>query len=332
MIIYRDAIYALDKKNIENFLGNYDLTLEEDVEYTIIAIDNEKIVATGSVSGNVLKCFAVDDKYRGYGITNKIISNLIEYEYKNGRNHLFIFTKPNNEKIFTDFGFSKVAEVEDVVLLDNNIKKLYNILDSIESKENSGAIVINANPMTKGHLQLIDYARKEVDKLHVFMVLEDRSDFPYEDRYNIVKEATKNMENVVIHRGNEYIISRSTFPTYFYKDKKIVIKSYSRLDLTIFGEYFVKTLNIKKRFVGTEDSDIVTKTYNEEMKNILPKYGVEIIEIPRFKLKDGEVISASKVRKCLKEGKYIETYKYLPEATINYLKSEKGQKVVENLK
>lgn len=332
MIEYKEAIYKFDKKDIEKFLEKYNLTLEEDVEYTIIAMDNDEIVGTGSVSGNVLKCFAVDDDYRGFGITNAIISRLLEYEYKNGRNHLFIFTKPKNSKIFANLGFSEVARVDDVVLFDSDIKCLYNILKKIEDKDESGVIIVNANPMTKGHLQLIEKAASEVKKLHVFMVLEDKSDFPYEDRYNIVKEATEHLDNVVIHRGNEYIISRATFPTYFYKDKKIIIKSYSTLDITIFAEYFVKALNIKKRFVGTEVTDVVTRVYNEEMKRILPEYGVEVVEVPRFELEGNDIISATKVRKYLKEKNYDEAFKYLPEATIKYLKSDKAKESLENLR
>ncbi|OLR63366.1 hypothetical protein [Peptoniphilus porci] len=61
------------------------------------------------------------------------------------------------------------------------------------------------------------------------------------------------------------------------------------------------------------------------MKKILPNYGVELVEIERLK-SDEEVISASKVRKLLKEKKFQEAYKYLPAATIKALKSDEGQK------
>lgn len=326
MIEYRQVM-KFEKKNVEKFLKNFDINYEKDVDYTLAAFDGDKIVGTGSAAGRVLKCFAIDETYQGMGITNAIITRLIDYQYERGESHLFIFTKPKNIKIFSDFGFSLVEETEDVALLDNKIEKLYELLKNMEDDRESGAIVINANPMTKGHLYLIETARKMTDLLHVFMVEEDGSTFPYEFRYKIVAEEVSKFDNVILHRGNDYIISKNTFPTYFYKDEKTVLKAYSELDTKIFGSYFVKALNIKKRFVGSEDKDLVTKNYNDTMKKILPNYGVELVEIPRIKSGD-EVISASRVRKLLKEKKFEEAYKYLPDATIEALKSEEGQRII----
>lgn len=316
-----------EKKKVEKFLKRFDIDYEKDVEYTIIAVDGDKIVGTGSSSGRVLKCFAIDENYQGMGITNAIITRLLNHQYEVGNKHLFIFTKPKNIKIFSDFGFSLVEETEDVALLDNKIEKLHCILKNISDNRESGAIVINANPMTKGHLYLIETARKFTDLLHIFMVEEDGSTFPYEFRYKIVKEEVDKFDDVILHPGNDYIISKNTFPTYFYKDEKTILKAYSELDTKIFGRYFAKALNIKKRFVGTEDLDIVTKNYNDTMKKILPNYGVELVEIDRLK-SDEEVISASKVRKLLKEGNFEEAYKYLPAATIKALKSDEGQRII----
>lgn len=326
MIEYRQVM-KFEKKKIEKFLKDFNINYERDVEYTIAAFDGEKIIGTGSAAGRVLKCFAIDETYQGMGITNAIITRLIDHEYEIGNKHLFIFTKPKNIKIFSDFGFSLVEETEDVALLDNKIEKLHEILKNMEDDRESGAIVINANPMTKGHLYLIEEARKMTDLLHIFMVEEDGSTFPYEFRYKIVAEEVSKFRDVILHKGNDYIISKNTFPTYFYKDEKTILKAYSELDTKIFGRYFAKALKIKKRFVGTEDKDLVTKNYNETMKKILPAYGVELIEIPRIE-SDGEVISASKVRKLLKEKKFEEAYKFLPDATIVALKSEEGQRII----
>lgn len=326
MIDYRQVM-KFEKKDVEKFLEGFDINYERDVDYTIVALDGDKIVGTGSCSGRVLKCFAIDTNYQGMGITNSIITRLLDYQYQVGNKHLFIFTKPKNIKIFTDFGFSLVEKTDDVALLDNKIDELNQLLKNIEDQRESGAIVVNANPMTKGHLYLINEARKMTDLLHIFMVEEDGSTFPYDFRYKIVKEELEKFDDVVVHPGNDYIISKNTFPTYFYKDEKTILKAYSELDTKIFGKYFAKSLNIKKRFVGTEDKDVVTKNYNETMERILPDYGVEVVEIPRASL-DKEIISASKVREFLKERKFEEAYKFLPKATIKALKSEEGQRII----
>ena len=326
MIDYRQVM-KFEKKDVEKFLEGFDIKYERDVDYTIVALDGDKVVGTGSCDGRILKCFAIDPTYQGMGITNTIITRLLDHQYQVGNKHLFIFTKPKSIKIFTDFGFSIVEKTEDVALLDNKIEELNQLLKNIEDQRESGAIVVNANPMTKGHLYLINEARKMTDLLHVFMVEEDESTFPYDFRYKIVKEELEKFDDVLVHPGNNYIISKNTFPTYFYKDEKTILKAYSELDSKIFGRYFARTLNIKKRFVGTEDKDLVTKNYNETMERILPDYGIEVVEIPRASL-DDEIISASKVRLFLKERKFEEAYKFLPEATIKALKSEEGQRII----
>lgn len=326
MIDYRQVM-KFEKKDVEKFLEGFDIKYERDVDYTIVALDGDKVVGTGSCAGRILKCFAIDPTYQGMGITNTIITRLLDHQYQVGNKHLFIFTKPKSIKIFTDFGFSIVEKTEDVALLDNKIEELNQLLKNIEDQRESGAIVVNANPMTKGHLYLINEARKMTDLLHVFMVEEDESTFPYDFRYKIVKEELEKFDDVLVHPGNNYIISKNTFPTYFYKGEKTILKAYSELDSKIFGRYFARTLNIKKRFVGTEDKDLVTKNYNETMERILPDYGIEVVEIPRASL-DDEIISASKVRLFLKERKFEEAYKFLPEATIKALKSEEGQRII----
>ena len=127
-----------DRKKVENFLAERDLLLDKDVEYTLIFEDNDKIIGTGSVAGNVLKCMALDDNYQGMGLSNQIVSKLIEYQTEKGRTHLFIFTKPMYKNQMTDFGFKVVAEIEDkVILLDNNINEIKKFTDSVLEKINS---------------------------------------------------------------------------------------------------------------------------------------------------------------------------------------------------
>ena len=58
-------------------------------------------------------------------------------------------------------------------------------------RRNVGAIVMNCNPFTLGHLYLIEYAAKEVDQLFIFVVEEDASFFSFDDRIMLVREGTK---------------------------------------------------------------------------------------------------------------------------------------------
>jgi [citrate (pro-3S)-lyase] ligase len=77
-------------------------------------------------------------------------------------------------------------------------------------------------------------------------------------------------------------------------------------------------LGIKKRFVGKEPFDKITKQYNEAMKEVLPRHGIELIEIPRLEM-DGRGISASEVRASLKSGDLTRIAQIVPPATYDYL-------------
>ena len=63
-----------------------------------------------------------------------------------------------------------------------------------------------------------------------------------------------------------------------------------------------------------EPEDEVTNEYNLAMKRILPSHRIRLIEIPR-KENGKKVISASRARKYLENGKYDELKTLIPETT-----------------
>ncbi len=184
----------------------------------------------------------------------------------------------------------------------------------------NGSIVMNCNPFTLGHRYLIEYAASRVDYLYIFVVEENKSYFPFEDRYKLVQQGTADLPNVVVLPSGNFIISAVTFPGYFYKDDLKETKIDCSNDLNVFAQYIAPALNIKVRFAGEEPLDPVTKQYNEGMTEILPQHGMEFCEIPRKKDDEGVgVISASRVRKCLEAGKLEELKPLVPQTTYNYL-------------
>lgn len=181
-----------------------------------------------------------------------------------------------------------------------------------------GAIVMNANPFTKGHRYLIEYAAKKVDHLYVFVLEEDCSFFCFHDRIRLVKEGTKDLQNVTVFRGGEFIISKKTFPEYFEKQDSVANSS---KDIEIFARLIAPILDIKYRFVGKEPYSVVTNGYNEQMRALFPKFGISFVEVERTDV-DGEIISATKVRKAC-ETKDIKTLKaMLPRTTFEFVKDK----------
>lgn len=270
------------------------------------------------------------------GIANKVISHLINKAYSLGRKQLFVYTKPKNIDIFLDLGFYKIAEIPgEVVLLENEYNGIEKFLKNIPLPKTKGSlissVVVNCNPFTLGHQYLIEKASIDSDWVYVFVVSEDKSDFPTEVRLKLVKEGIKHLKNVTVYQTNDYLISNATFPSYFLKKYDDATKLHAALDIEVFAKYFIPILNIKRRYVGEEPLCELTSYYNNTMKLILPNYGVDVIELPRKEI-NNEVISASRVRRLLKEGRISDVKNLVPLSTYNFLISSEAQNIVEKIK
>ena len=57
-----------DRQALREFLGARGLQWESDIEYSVACLAEGRIVGTGSLSGRVIKCLAVDEGLRGEGV------------------------------------------------------------------------------------------------------------------------------------------------------------------------------------------------------------------------------------------------------------------------
>lgn len=198
----------------------------------------------------------------------------------------------------------------------HDIVNKYPLTDKIKT---CGAIVMNCNPFTKGHRYLIEYAATRVDRLYVFVVEENKSFFKFKDRLEMVENGVADLPNVVVTSSGKFMISSYTFPEYFMKDY-VKEKDFDVTnDLELFCKYIAPPLHIKLRFAGEEPLDPVTLNYNENMRKILPCYGIEFCEIPRLALDENRVINATEVRRLLKEGNLDAIKEYVPQSTYDVL-------------
>ena len=177
-----------------------------------------------------------------------------------------------------------------------------------------GSIVMNCNPFTFGHRFLIEKTLKTVDFLIIFVVEEDESLFSFQERFAMVCQGTSDLERVMVVPSGPYILSKNTFPEYFEKINDEDLKMNTEDDITLFAEKIAPKLGIKYRFVGEEREDKVTNEYNEAMKRILPRYGIQVVEIPR-KTNGQSAISASRVRQCLSINHMEELDELVPAST-----------------
>ena len=332
--------FSHDKQMLEAFLAKHHLTYEEDIEAAFGVFDGDEVLCgCGCAAGNLLKCFAVDETLRGQNALGSLVSRLVENRFEAGQYDLFVITRPKNRLLFTSCGFYPLAETESVLMLENKkdgLEKFYKkfaadgaALQSGAMNQGVGCIVMNCNPLTKGHLALISYAAARCSLLHIFVVEENRSLFPFADRLRLVREATDPFSNVLVHPSGPYMISGITFPTYFLKKGEDAAKIQSELDITLFASRIAPLLHITKRFAGEEPFDPVTRSYNEAMVRLLPQYGISFQKIDRITSggPDGkaEIISASRVRKLLQEnGVTDEVLALVPPCTARYLTAANG--------
>jgi [citrate (pro-3S)-lyase] ligase len=317
---------ALSAQKARGFLRQNNLDLSENLDYFCGIFDGDNLLACGGYEKDVIKCVAVSESARDMQLTNTLISHLRSRLNALNVNNIFIYTKITNQKIFENLAFYPVGKSSQTILMESDprgISKYCKELEQYKEEGVCGAVVLNANPFTKGHRFLVEHALKKCDFLYIFVVEEDKSAVRFEDRYDLVQKGVADLKNVRVIKGGKYIVSNATFPTYFLKEKELIDTNCSQLDADIFGSHIAKALNITKRFVGTEPADIVTADYNVRLREILVKYGIDLIEIERLVLY-GEIVSASKVRRLIKANRPEDTKPFVPSSTYEFIMSEKS--------
>lgn len=346
------------RRRVEAFLAANGLRLTPLDRYVVVTRDEDgdEILAGGGLDGNVIKCVAVSESARSEGLMNILVSRLIAIAREEGRESVKAFTKPENEGIFKSLGFALIASSPNAILMENGrggLPEYRKYLESLARPGRNGAIVMNANPFTKGHRYLVEQAASQVDNLYVIVVKEDRSRFPYVERKAMIEAGCAGLDNVIVCEGSDYAISVATFPTYFLKKLDDATDTQIALDLDLFVNHIAKPLGVTVRFAGSEPEDALTRRYNELMAEILPgtsvavvrqdhqpdselvegsavrqaRRPIDFVEIPRLEQK-GKPLSATSLRRALDKGNLKEAMEYIPESTVPYLVADLAERAL----
>jgi [citrate (pro-3S)-lyase] ligase len=328
-----DLENPFDIKLVKDFLAGLDFNFNPgEVESTMILYNLKgELVGTGSHLGRILKYIAVASKFRDSTAFALIVTYLTEKLLKIYK-HTFVFTRPENAIRFSGLGYNEIATAAPLfTVLEFGFESIFTYQDYLKTlikdtqSENIAAIVVNCNPFTNGHKFLIEKASAENEVVYLFVVEEEKSVFPFAIRWNLIQEGIRHLSNVVMVRGGMYVVSGAIFPSYFLKCEEIsdVMQKQAELDVTVFLKYIVPVLKIKRRYVGTELFCKTTEAYNKAMKAILPFAGVEVIEVERKKAISGstsqDYISASAIRKAIKEDRLNDVLDFLPDSTREFL-------------
>ncbi len=331
MRIY-DVILDSEKAAVVEFLDRFNLEYEDDIDDTIVLKDGDTIYATASTAHNVIKCVAVDENLRGQNLLGTLITEIIKRLNAKGIDHYFVYTLDEHVERFRALGFKPIVTTMTLAVLEGGgsiTKRLQTLVKTYQlSDQPKAAVVVNANPMTLGHLHLIKTAASMYDRLLVFVVSEDRSVFPFDARFSIVKKACEPYENITVLPTLDYLVSYASFPKYFQKEESKLKEEHALIDVLIYKQYYTKIFNIVKRFVGEEPYSPMTQIYNETMRKHLTAH-LEIL--PRL-TKENQAVSASHVRTLLKTQSLEAVKPYVPNATLAFLQSKEGKRIIQALK
>jgi citrate lyase synthetase len=347
------------RRKVEDFLGSNGLRLEEVDLYMAVLDADGDILAGGGLCRDIIKCIAVSEAARSLGLSVPLISRLISCASERGYANVKVFTKPENRAIFVSLGFRVLAEAPKAILMENGlglaeycaylrshqaagvivmnanpftlghrylVEQAAGFIASsreISPRDPSGlgrndntSVILRGEEGTPSVI-LSGARRAESKNLVVIPVREDLSLFPYSERLEMIRKGSEDLADVV--EGSDYQISAATFPTYFLKDLSDAAETQMRLDIDLFGRHIAPALGASVRFVGSEPADPLTARYNALMKEMLPAYGVQVVEVPRLKGSNGRFVKASRVRALLEQGRYRAAAALTPASTHPYL-------------
>ena len=319
------------RRQVEDFLGSNGLRLGEVDLYLAVLSEDGAILAGGGLQRDILKCLAVSAEARSLGLSVPLVSRLISVASERGCTNVKVFTKPENRALFESLGFKLLAEAPKAILLENG-RGLADYCAYLRAHQAPGVIIMNANPFTLGHKYLA-------------------SRFSYAERLAMIRSGAGDWADVV--EGSDYQISAATFPTYFLKNLSDTAETQMRLDIDLFGRHIAPALGARVRFVGSEPVDPLTARYNALMKELLPKYGVQLVEIPRLtvdsdcqadsstppaaslRMTKGTTpelvkgpVTATSVRALLDEGRFKAASALTPESTWPYLLADLAERAL----
>jgi [citrate (pro-3S)-lyase] ligase len=321
-----------DRLEARTLIESEGLRFETDADDIVGLYDGERLVATGSRAGYVLKMLAIAPSQQGGDALGELVTLLMQRGMDAGHETFFVYTRPEHAPSFERLNFRLLVTHGMAALLEIGlgIREYLDTHRALVRPGRNGAIVVNANPFTLGHLHLAETAARRVDHLYLFVVREDRSVFPFAARLRLAREATAHLPNVLVLETSRYAVSAGTFPSYFLKRLDDAALLQMQFDVRLFGSVLAPPFSVRARFVGDEPYCATTAAYNRTMAEVLGEYEIAWTQIPRL-AHGGAAISASRVRECLGRGDLDRVASWAPPATMAFLRSREGEAIAQRL-
>jgi [citrate (pro-3S)-lyase] ligase len=151
-------------EEVRQLLAADDLQLDSQIEVFVMYRQQGRLVACAGLDHYTIKCVAVDEELRGESLSLRLGSEIVKVAAQRGWFHLFLYSRPQNQPYFRNWGFYALIEVPQlVVLMENSPVAIHRYCDTLRERRRPGAkigaIVLNANPFTLRHHYLIDPGR-----------------------------------------------------------------------------------------------------------------------------------------------------------------------------
>lgn len=306
-------------------ITNFSAREVDQIDVTLGLFEDDQLVGTGSIAGNVLKYVGVCNLNSQPGARfNQIVSALVSRLFQANIFHMMVFTKAKYSLSFQHVGFKELAHSDEAAVLENGLPDVADFVRQLPGIANQddqrvSAIVMNANPFTRGHRYLVEQAAAVSDLVYVFVVATDASLFRTAERVDLVRQGTADLPNVQVVSGGDYLVSAATFPAYFLDSAASAIEAQTTLDARIFKTQLAPALHITTRFVGSEPTSRTTAIYNQVLQRELPP-AVSVQVVPRTAVAD-QPISARTVRQWIQSGNLTKLNQLVPPTTAQFIKN-----------
>lgn len=321
------------QREAQSLIQSQGLRFEPDLDDLVGLYDQGRMVGCGARRGYVLKMLAILPDYQGTSVLGELVTKLILGAMAAGHDSLFIYTTPQSAPSFQALNFRLLVTQGPVALLEHGpgLEAYLGAHAALIAPGQNGAVVINGNPFTLGHMHLVETAAQQVDRLYLFVVREDRSVFPFDVRFRLAQEGTAHLENVVVLDTSRYAVSAGTFPSYFLKRLDEVAMAQMGIDVRLFAQRIAPKFHITSRFVGEEPHCPTTAAYNQVMSEVLQEHAIQWVEVPRI-LAGGSPISATRVRQVFVDSNTEALKNLVPESTLDYLCSAAARPIADCLR
>ena len=199
---------GFEKERLISFLKGRGLDYDPAITDTVAIVDENtnEVVATGSMSGIILKCVAVSESYHGQGLLSEIMSWQYETLGARGITHFIGFTKPQNVGVFSHMGLHEVVRTEHIIFLENREGAFRKWLRSLQQDRDERLQKVWAEQ--ESQLPETDREKTACQKKIAEEILQE------------VWEASADLGKPETTRLGGYLIRAEQIPTYFIKDKE----------------------------------------------------------------------------------------------------------------